>query len=67
MLHYIVNDIGRVECVVAIEQSECPKDSGEPPMKSRYLRSREFVMNVYEFSIHIIPLLTVRSGNGPRF
>ena len=48
-----MDDIGRVECIVAIEQRECPHRGTKPSMKSCYARLRKFLMNIYEFDVHI--------------
>jgi hypothetical protein len=52
-LQHVVNDVGRIEYVVAIEQSECPHSGTEPPVKSCYPRFRKFLMNIYDFGAHI--------------
>lgn len=52
----LVDDIGRIERVVAIEKRECPERGGKLPMEPCYSRVRKLLMYVYNF-VH--PILAV--------
>jgi hypothetical protein len=55
---HIVNDIGRFERVVAVEQGQKPHDQAKPHMEAADLCAGEFFMNIDTVICHHVAPLT---------